>query len=193
MRAAKTVRTTKETNIEMSLELDAASPGFFGKSGIGFFDHMLNSFCVHGGFRIEAGIEGDTYVDDHHTIEDVGIVIGQLFSQILGNKGGINRFGQSLLPMDEALVLAAADISGRPYLVYDLPVVTPMTGQYSNQMTEEFFRALAFNAGVTLHVKCMYGQNDHHKIEAAYKAVARALSSAAGVRAGGVLSAKGVL
>ena len=192
-RTASITRTTKETDIAMTLKLDEPAGKFEGTTGIGFFDHMLNSFCVHGGFVIEANVAGDLQIDGHHTVEDVGIVLGKLFAQALGDKGGIMRFGESHVPMDEALAFCAVDVSGRAFLVYDIPVMAPMIGDYDTQLTEEFFRALAVNAEITLHVCAKYGQNDHHKVEAAYKATARAISAAVQPRAGGVLSAKGVL
>ncbi len=194
MRYACITRNTRETQITMSLELDRVGAGAFeGTSGVGFFDHMLNSFCVHGGFYIKLDMTGDLNVDCHHTIEDVGIVLGKLFDQILADKSGICRFGEANLPMDEALVFSAVDISGRPYLVCDIPVAQPMIGDYDTQMTGEFFRALAFNMQATLHIRMIYGENAHHITEAAFKAVARAISAAVKTSDTGVLSAKGVL
>lgn len=193
IRVAKITRTTKETDITLELQLDVEKGGFIGTTGVGFFDHMLNSFGVHGGFLLKGEVKGDLHIDCHHTVEDTGIVIGQLFGEVLGDKGGIMRFGESHVPMDEALAFAAVDISGRAFLVFDVPMTAPMIGAYDTQMNEEFFRALAFNAGMTLHVRTDYGNNDHHKIEAAFKAVARAVSAAVKPRDGGVLSAKGVL
>lgn len=192
-RRAQLVRETRETSIKMSLELDCASAGLYGTSGIGFFDHMLNSFAVHGHFGIALEMTGDLYVDGHHSVEDVGIVLGKLFAEILGDRGGIARFGQAYVPMDEALAFCAVDISGRPYLVYNAEVKAPMIGGYDTELTREFFRALAFNMGVTLHLKLEYGENAHHAVEALYKAAARAISSAATLSGGGILSAKGVL
>lgn len=194
MRTACKIRNTKETQIDMTLTLDPSDKtGLFGSTGIGFFDHMLNSFCVHGGFFVKLDMTGDINVDGHHTVEDVGIVLGSLFAEILGDKGGINRFGHAYVPMDEALAFAAVDISGRAYLVYDAPVTAPMIGDYDSQLTNEFMRALAFNMGATLHVKAEYGINEHHITEAVYKAVARAISAAVSEKEGGVLSTKGVL
>jgi imidazoleglycerol-phosphate dehydratase len=186
-------RETKETKIYVGLELYGRGKGSI-HTGVGFFDHMLNSFAVHGGFDLTVKAEGDLEVDCHHTVEDVGILLGQAFDAALGNKGGICRFGSAYVPMDEALCFAAVDVSGRPYLVCDCPATAPMIGDYDTQMTTEFFRALAFNSKITLHAKCLYGDNDHHKVEGLFKAVARALKQAvAKSGTGEVLSAKGVL
>ena len=194
MRTATKTRNTKETQINMTLTLEPSEKaGLYGETGIGFFDHMLNSFCVHGGFAVKLDMNGDINVDGHHTVEDVGIVLGSLFAEVLGDKGGIKRFGHAFVPMDEALAFAAVDISGRAYLVYDVPVTAPMIGDYDAQLTNEFMRAFAFNMGATLHVKAEYGVNEHHITEAVYKAVARAIAEAVTEKAGGVLSTKGVL
>ena len=193
MRTAEKDRKTRETDIKMSLTLDAEKGGLSGSSGIGFFDHMLNSFCVHGGFNISLEMKGDLHVDGHHSVEDTGIVLGSLFSEILKDKGGIKRFGFSYVPMDESLAFAAIDISGRPFLAYNVPLTAAMVGDYDAQLTEEFMRALAVNMGATLHVKLEYGVNEHHITEAVFKAVARAIREAVTPNAGGVLSAKGVL
>lgn len=187
------VRNTKETQIDMALSIRTKEKGLQGSTGIGFFDHMLNSFCIHGGFAIKLDMQGDLHVDGHHTVEDVGIVLGMLFKEALGDKGGIKRFGHAYVPMDESLAFSAVDISGRPYLVYDVPVTAPMIGDYDAQLTVEFMRALAYNMGATLHVKLEYGINEHHITEAVYKAVARALSQAMEETGGEILSAKGVL
>jgi imidazoleglycerol-phosphate dehydratase len=187
------VRNTKETQIDMALSIRTKEKGLQGSTGIGFFDHMLNSFCIHGGFAIKLDMQGDLHVDGHHTVEDVGIVLGMLFKEALGDKGGIKRFGHAYVPMDESLAFSAVDISGRPYLVYDVPVTAPMIGDYDAQLTVEFMRALAYNMGATLHVKLEYGINEHHITEAVYKAVARALSQAMEETDGEILSAKGVL
>jgi imidazoleglycerol-phosphate dehydratase len=193
MKKADLVRVTKETNIEMSLTVGQSKGFLNGTTGIGFFDHMLNSFCVHGGFGVELKMTGDLSVDGHHTVEDTGIVLGKLFAEILGDKSGIKRFGHAYVPMDEALAFAAVDISGRPYLVYNAEVTAPMIGDYDAQLTLEFMRALAYNMGATLHARVEYGINEHHRTEALYKAVARAVKEAVSENAGGVLSAKGVL
>ncbi|HJA48034.1 MAG TPA: imidazoleglycerol-phosphate dehydratase HisB [Candidatus Agathobaculum intestinipullorum] len=191
MRKAEIARKTKETDITLTLDLDGGNRQI--DTGIGFFDHMLGSFAVHGGFGLSIRCKGDLQVDGHHTVEDCGIVLGQAIAQCLGDKAGIARFGQAFVPMDEALGFCALDISGRPYLVFDAPMPQPMCGQYDTCLTVEFMRALAVNAGLTLHLKCEYGDNAHHITEALYKALARALRQAVAVTGGGVLSAKGVL
>ena len=191
MRKAEIARKTKETDITLTLDLDGGNRQI--DTGIGFFDHMLGSFAVHGGFGLSIRCKGDLQVDGHHTVEDCGIVLGQAIAQCLSDKAGIARFGQAFVPMDEALGFCALDISGRPYLVFDAPMPQPMCGQYDTCLTVEFMRALAVNAGLTLHLKCEYGDNAHHITEALYKALARALRQAVAVTGGGVLSAKGVL
>ena len=191
MRKTEITRKTKETDITLTLNLDGGSRQI--DTGIGFFDHMLNSFAVHGGFGLCIRCKGDLQVGGHHTVVDCGIVLGQALAQCLGDKAGIARFGQAFVPMDEALGFCALDISGRPYLVFDAPMPQPMCGQYDTCLTVEFMRALAVNAGLTLHLKCEYGDNAHHITEALYKALARALRQAVAVTGGGVLSAKGVL
>nr|WP_300183294.1 imidazoleglycerol-phosphate dehydratase HisB [uncultured Agathobaculum sp.] len=191
MRKAEITRKTKETDITLTLDLDGGNRQI--DTGIGFFDHMLGSFAVHGGFGLSIRCKGDLQVDGHHTVEDCGIVLGQAIAQCLGDKAGIARFGQAFVPMDETLGFCALDISGRPYLVFDAPMPQPMCGQYDTCLTVEFMRALAVNAGLTLHLKCEYGDNAHHITEALYKALARALRQAVAVTGGGVLSAKGVL
>lgn len=193
MKTVTMQRNTRETQIDMTLTLGKEAGAFNGTTGIGFFDHMLNSFCVHGGFVIDLKMQGDINVDGHHTVEDVGIVLGKLFSEALGDKSGIKRYGFAYVPMDEALAFAAVDISGRPYLVYNAEVTAPMIGDYDSQLTLEFMRALSYNMGATLHVRCEYGINEHHITEAIYKAVARAFKEAISACDGGILSAKGVL
>ncbi len=195
MRYAELHRKTKETDIQMSLCLDPADGerGFSGSSGIGFFDHMLSAFAFHGGFRLTLEMTGDLNVDAHHTVEDVGIVLGRLFAEALGDKGGIRRFGHAYIPMDEALAFCAADVSGRPFLVFDASFPAPMIGAYDSSLTVEFFRALATNAGFTLHLRVLYGDNDHHKTEALYKAAARAVSEAVTSSGSLTLSTKGAL
>lgn len=186
MRTAEKDRKTRETDIKMSLTLDAEKGGLNGSSGIGFFDHMLNSFCVHGGFNVSLEMKGDLHVDGHHSVEDAGIVLGSLFAEILKDKGGIKRFGFSYVPMDESLAFAAIDISGRPFLAYNVPLTAATVGDYDAQLTEEFMRALAVNMGATLHVRLEYGVNEHHITEAVFKAVARAIREAVTPNAGGV-------
>ncbi|HJC21221.1 MAG TPA: imidazoleglycerol-phosphate dehydratase HisB [Candidatus Butyricicoccus avicola] len=191
MRQATICRETKETQIALYLNLEGGERKI--ETGIGFFDHMLNSFAVHGGFGLILKCTGDLEVDGHHTVEDVGIALGQALARILGDRAGIARFGSSYVPMDEALGFCALDISGRPYLVYDAPMPQPMCGQYDTCLTVEFMRAFATHAGITLHLKSMYGDNAHHITEALYKALARALRQAVTETGGEVLSAKGVL
>ena len=193
MKEAFIERNTKETQIKMTLRTGSAVGGLKGSTGVGFFDHMLNSFCVHGGFAVTLKVKGDLQVDGHHTVEDTGIVLGKLFAEILGDKGGIKRFGSAYVPMDEALAFCAIDISGRPYLHYDAPVTAPMVGDYDAQLTEEFMRALAVNMGATLHIRLEYGVNQHHITEAIFKAVARPIGEAVTPFGEGVLSAKGAL
>lgn len=192
MRKAQLQRKTKETEVEISLCLDGGE--VLIDTGIGFFDHMLNAFAAHGGFGLTVKTVGDLYVDCHHTIEDTAIVLGQAFAQALTEKAGIARFGSFYVPMDEALAFAAVDISGRPYLVYDVATQEERVGKYDCCMTEEFMRAFAFQAGITLHIKCLYGKNSHHIIEAVFKAVAHAMRLAV-MQTGSdsVLSTKGVL
>ena len=191
IRQATICRETKETQIALYLNLEGGERKI--ETGIGFFDHMPNSFAVHGGFGLILKCTGDLEVDGHHTVEDVGIALGQALARILGDRAGIARFGSSYVPMDEALGFCALDISGRPYLVYDAPMPQPMCGQYDTCLTVEFMRAFATHAGITLHLKSMYGDNAHHITEALYKALARALRQAVTETGGEVLSAKGVL
>ena len=185
-------RQTAETRISINLSLDGTG-SFDGSSGIGFFDHMLNSFAVHGGFDIVLSAKGDLHVDCHHTVEDIGIVLGKAFNGAHGDKRGIARFGSSAIPMDEALARAVVDISGRPYLVFDANFEEEKVGEFDTCMTEEFFRAFAFNAGMTLHMSLLYGKNSHHCIEAIFKAVAHALKTAIKIEGDTILSAKDVL
>ncbi len=192
MRTGEVKRTTKETDIDISLCLDGSGKNEID-TGIGFFDHMLTALCVHAGFDMKVRVKGDLYVDGHHTVEDTGIALGQAFRQAIGDMKGINRYGSFYIPMDEALGFCSLDISNRPYLVYDCTYTNQSTGQFDNFLTEEFMRAFAFNAGITLHLKCMYGANDHHKIEALFKALAHSLKEAVKQNGGEVLSTKGVL
>jgi imidazoleglycerol-phosphate dehydratase len=191
LRQSTQCRETRETQIALYLNLDGGERKI--ETGIGFFDHMLNSFAVHGDFGLILKCKGDLQVDGHHTVEDVGIVLGKAVANILGDRSGIARFGTAYVPMDEALGFCTLDISGRPYLVYDAPMPQAMCGQYDTCLTVEFMRAFAMNAGITLHLKSMYGDNAHHITEALFKALARALKQAVAETDGGVLSAKGVL
>ena len=191
-REATILRETAETRIEVTVNLDGAGQAEIA-TGIGFFDHMLCAFARHGRFDLKVSVRGDLHVDGHHTVEDTGIVLGRALAEALGEKAGIERFGSAFVPMDEALGFCALDISGRPYLVFDAPMPQPMCGQYDTCLTVEFMRALAVHAGLTLHLKCEYGENAHHITEALFKALARALKQAVAVTGGGGLSAKGVL
>lgn len=193
-RTAECVRKTKETNITLSLNLDGT-----GKSeihtGIGFFNHMLEEFSRHGFFDLGVKAEGDLEVDCHHTIEDTGIVLGSAIKEAIGNKKGIKRYGSCILPMDETLVLCAIDLSGRPYLAFDGEFTTPKVGDMDTEMVKEFFYAISYAAGMNLHVKVISGGNNHHMIEAMFKAFARALDEATSMdpRITDVLSTKGSL
>ena len=182
-----------ETDIYVLVELDG-----MGKSeistGIGFFDHMLTALSKHSGISMTIKVTGDLFVDCHHTIEDTGIALGQALGQALGTKSGIVRYGTTYIPMDESLAMASLDLSNRPFLVFNCDFTNQSCGGYDLCMTEEFFRAFAFNSGMTLHINLMYGTNDHHKAEAVYKAVAHALKTAVAFNAdGSTLSTKGVL
>ncbi|MBQ1510183.1 MAG: imidazoleglycerol-phosphate dehydratase HisB [Selenomonadaceae bacterium] len=194
MRKGSVSRRTAETDISVSLELDGTGKAEV-HSGIGFFDHMLNLFAAHGLFDLTVQCNGDIEVDGHHSVEDIGIALGDALKEALGDKKGIARYGSFYLPMDESLALVALDISGRPFLVYDGGEMAPMIGGYDTELTEEFLRAFAFHAGITLHVKVLYGTNSHHKVEAIFKALGHALRIAAGKddRVQGVPSTKGVL
>lgn len=192
MRNAALNRATRETDISVDLNLDGIGTAVID-TGIGFFDHMLTALAVHSGIDLSVTVDGDLEVDCHHTIEDTGIVIGMALGKALGDKSGICRYGIAFIPMDEALGFACLDISGRPFLVFDCDFSSPAIGEMDTQMVEEFFRALAFQAGITLHLRCEYGKNDHHKAEALFKAFAHALKQAVADNGGGVLSTKGVL
>ena len=191
MRTVEIKRETKETQIQLNLNIDGNGT-FTGSSGIGFFDHMLTAFAVHGGFDIALDMNGDLEVDGHHSVEDLGIVLGQAFARVL-DKSQIVRFGSFYVPMDESLAFCTLDISGRAYLHFDAAFTNQSVGAFDCCLVEEFFRAFAMNSGITLHIRLEYGSNDHHKIEAIFKAVAHALQIAVTVRDGGVLSSKGVL
>lgn len=192
-RKAEIIRKTKETDVKVSLNLDGGG-NISINTGIGFFDHMLNSFAVHGGFDLTVICKGDLNVDGHHSVEDVGICLGRAFNEALGYKSGIMRFGSAFIPMDEALAFCALDISNRPFLVFNAEFSNKKIGEYDSCLTEEFMRAFAFNAGITLHLKAEYGKNDHHITEALFKALAYALRQAVTLNANGsALSAKGTL
>ncbi len=193
-RKAVVSRKTGETDISISINLDGTGKADID-TGIGFFDHMLNSFARHGLFDLEVKVKGDLEVDCHHTIEDTGIVLGQAIKKAVGAKKGIRRFGDCMLPMDETLVLCALDLSGRPYLVYNLNLTVPSVGGFDTEMVHEFFYAVSYSAEMNLHVKMLDGANNHHIIEAAFKAFAKALDKAVEYdpRITDVLSTKGTL
>lgn len=193
MRTAEILRKTKETDIAVFIDLDGNSGESEISTGIGFFDHMLTAFAMHSGITLKVSCKGDLQVDCHHSIEDTGIVIGQAIAKALADKSGIARYGSAYIPMDEALAFCSLDISARPYLVFNATFTDPRIGEYDTCMTEEFFRALAFNAGITLHLKAEYGKNDHHITEALYKSFANAFKAAKAQKDGGPLSTKGVL
>ncbi len=190
MRTGAYTRKTKETDIQATLCLDGGEVRV--DTGIGFFDHMLEAFAVHGGFGLTLRAEGDLRVDGHHTVEDTGIVLGKALAEARADKGGIARFGSFYVPMDEALAFAAVDVSGRPYLVFDAAFREERIGDYDSCLTGEFFRAFAVNAGLTLHLKAVYGENAHHVTEALFKAAAHALRLAV-LPKEGILSTKGAL
>ncbi len=193
-RRAEIERKTKETEIRLSLELDGKRRIKID-TGVGFFDHMLTHVAFHGNFDLTVKAKGDLHVDAHHTVEDVGIVLGQAMAKCLGDRKGIVRYGSAYVPMDESLARAVVDISNRPILIVTGPRKPGVVGDFDGQLAEEFWRALALNAGLTLHVGLLYGENDHHLLEAAFKALGRALDQATALdrRAAGVTSTKGVL
>lgn len=193
-RSAKITRTTKETDIFVQLNIDGSGKADID-TGIGFFDHMLENFARHGFFDLTVKVKGDLHVDPHHTVEDTGIVLGQVIKETIGDKAGINRFGSFLLPMDETLVMCALDLSGRPYLVYDLNLTVERLGTMDTELVHEFFYAISYACGMNLHIKQLNGQNNHHIVEAAFKAFAKALDQATlyDQRIQGVLSTKGAL
>lgn len=192
MRTSIVERNTKETQIKVELCLDGGAVEV--STGIGFFDHMLTAFGVHGGFGLKVTVKGDLEVDTHHTVEDTGIALGIAFKQALGDMSGIERYGTFFIPMDESLVQASLDISNRPFLVFKADFKQEKCGDYENCCTEEFWRAFAMNAGITLHIIVLYGTNAHHEIEGIFKSVAHALKIAVKRNADGtVLSTKGVL
>ena len=191
MRTAQITRQTKETHISLTLTLEGGAVDI--RTGIGFFDHMLTAFAFYGGLGLELKAQGDLEVDGHHTVEDVGIVLGQAMKQALGDRAGIQRFASAYIPMDEALCFTALDFSNRPYLVFDAPMPQPMLGGYDTCLTQEFMRAFAVNSGLTLHMKALYGENAHHITEALFKSLGVAVRQAIQVTGTGVTSTKGVL
>ena len=193
-RQATIHRVTKETDISLTLNLDGSGTASIS-TGIGFFDHMLNSFARHGFFDLDLKVRGGLQVDTHHTVEDVGIVLGQAIQQAVGDKAGIRRFGSQILPMDESLVLCSLDLCGRPYLGYDLSLDRERVGDFETGMAREFFYAISYSAGMNLHFKMLSGGNSHHMIEGMFKAFAKALDMAVAhdPRITDVLSTKGSL
>ena len=193
-RMATLKRTTKETDVEITLDLDGTGEANVG-SGIGFFDHMLILLAKHGLFSLTVKAQGDLVIDGHHTVEDIGIVLGQALAKAAGDKAGIRRYGHVYVPMDEALVLVVVDFSGRPFLAFDAELGQGRIGEFDVELTEEFLRAVAVNAGLTLHVKVLAGKNRHHIVEAIFKALGRALSQSLerDPRVQGVPSSKGML
>ena len=194
-RKATVERKTGETDIKLTINLDGKGKADVN-TGIGFFDHMLISFAKHGRFDLDLSCEGDLYVDSHHTIEDVGIVLGKAIKEAVGDKAGIARYASFIMPMDETLVLSAVDLSGRPYLNYDLKLTTPRVGYFDTEMTREFFYAVSYAGEMNLHLKHLDGSNNHHIIEAAFKAFANALRQAVKIDPeyeGEILSTKGTL
>ncbi|MGE5493929.1 MAG: imidazoleglycerol-phosphate dehydratase HisB [Burkholderiales bacterium] len=194
MRTAEITRETSETSIKLSLNLDGSGSRQIS-TGIGFFDHMLDLFAKHGLFDLSLSVKGDINVDEHHTIEDTGLALGEAFASAVGDKSGISRYSTQFLPMDEALAFVSVDFSGRPYLQYSVNCPDEQVGGVGTQIFEEFFRAFAVSAKVTLHISALYGTNSHHIIEAVFKATARALRFALerDPRASGIPSTKGVL
>jgi imidazoleglycerol-phosphate dehydratase len=194
-RTAEIKRTTGETDILVKIDIDGTGKSNIS-TGIGFFDHMLTALSKHSGMDLDISCKGDLYVDAHHSVEDVGIALGQAFAQAMGDKKGIVRYGSARCPLDEALGDAVIDISGRPFIVFDCKFTADKCGEMDTQLFEEFFRSFAFNAGITLHISSPYGINDHHKAEAMFKSLARAIRMAAAIDTrfkDQVISTKGVL
>ena len=195
MRKAEITRTTNETEISVSVTLDGTGQHRMA-SGVGFFDHMLDQLARHALVDITLSAKGDLHIDDHHTVEDCGIALGQALARALGDKRGIRRYGECSLPMDDAQVRCALDLSGRPFLVWNVPFPTPKIGSFDTELVREFFQALATHAGITLHVDLIHGINSHHIAEAVFKAVARSLRLAVEAdprMAGSIPSTKGTL
>lgn len=195
MREAKLDRKTKETEIYIEINLDVNSNSNIS-TGIGFFNHMLELFAFHSGIYLKVECNGDLDVDGHHSVEDIGILLGKAIKEALGNKVGINRYGDAFLPMDETLAHCSLDISGRPYLVFNVELPCERVGQFETELTEEFFRAIAVNSGMTLHLNLEYGKNTHHIIEALFKSFGRAFKQATAINSENkdkVMSSKGVI
>lgn len=192
MRTYSISRKTKETEISITLNLDGTGQ-VECNSGNGFFDHMIDALGHHGQFDLKIQCKGDTWVDFHHSAEDIGIVLGDAFAECTREKTGLKRFGSAYTPLDESLALAVSDLSGRPFLVFRAAFPTERTGDYENELTEEFFRAFAMHAKITLHISLMYGHNSHHINEAIFKSVGRSLAESVRQTGGGLLSTKGVI
>lgn len=192
MRVAEKTRSTKETEISVRLDLDGSGKVDVS-TGLPFFDHMIEQLGRHGGFDLSLSAKGDLEVDAHHTVEDCGIVLGAALAEALGDKAGVRRFASYLLPLDEALIQVALDLSGRPYLVYEVETSPERIGTFDPQLAEEFFRAFVTSANITLHLRTLSGRNGHHVLEASFKGVARALRDAVRVEGGGIPSTKEVL
>ena len=195
MRTSEIKRTTAETDISLTLNLDGTGAGEI-ETGCGFLDHMLTLFAKHGRFDLNVSCQGDTYVDDHHTVEDIGISLGKAFKEALGDKKGITRYGSTILPMDESLILSAVDLSGRGFLGYGLEIPTEKVGSFDTELVEEFWLGFIRNAECTLHIRQLAGTNSHHIIEGAFKSVARSLKAAVSIDevfADEIPSTKGVL
>ncbi len=193
MRKSSICRQTAETNIELALNLDGTGVSTI-ETGCGFLDHMLTLFAAHGGFDLTVNCKGDIQVDDHHTVEDIGICLGMAFAEALGDKRGIVRYGEKILPMDESLILSAVDISGRSYLAYNLEIPTQKVGTFDTELCEEFWLAFVRKADITLHIRQLAGTNSHHIIEGCFKSVARSLAMAVAVgNSNQIPSTKGVL
>jgi imidazoleglycerol-phosphate dehydratase len=191
-RKAKVERVTKETSVTVDLVLDGSGSAS-AETGLPFFDHMLQQLGTHGGWDLEVRCKGDLEVDSHHTVEDVGLALGEALSVALGDKAGIRRFGHASVPLDEALVSVSLDLSGRPFVTHDVPVEAELIGTYDPGLTEDFVRAFATAAGMTLHARLLGGRSPHHVVEAEFKALARALADACRVEGTGTPSTKGTL
>ncbi|EAD7568211.1 imidazoleglycerol-phosphate dehydratase HisB [Listeria monocytogenes] len=194
MRTATKTRITAETSIELSINLDSQAESIIS-TGVGFLDHMLTLFAKHSRITLNVKADGDTYIDAHHTVEDIGITLGLCLKEALADKASINRYGSAYVPMDESLGFCALDLSGRSYLVFDAELTNPKLGDFDTELVEEFFQAVAFNMKMNLHLRVLYGKNTHHKIEALFKAFGRALREAITINPEikGVNSTKGVL
>jgi len=193
-RTSAVKRETKETKIDAQITLEGSGKGYIS-TGIPFFDHMLTLFTVHGFFDLQLRAEGDLGVDFHHTVEDTGLVLGQLISDALGNRKGICRYGEGAVPMDEAFSRVNVDLSNRPFLIYNLPQTIRSSGQFDAYLAKEFFRAFSVQGGMNLHINSYYGENEHHILESIFKALGRALNTACTIdgRISGILSSKGIL